>query len=1045
MAKTTAPTGLTITRDGWKFNFSWKQMGQYVSEKAHWTDSTMNPNYGTLRIGDPSQTSSETTWAPASYYPNANKPKLTYVGFRVSGRTANHTMSNWTYGWFNIYAPNKSQIDVELGTWPKATFKWEIPESGMTQVDVKTTGAPWFTRLILTSVLVKDSGITNGADINWDAVISGATTEFNGVTQNTTRFQDTFYTETGTFEVVEDASLLNDGHSYTRWVRILAQGPAGDSEIGYAKHVYAMPNQCTIDSYKLTRTSHGYDVQVDYTSPITAERPVDTIETEYVFTKPDAGITCPTGLTWEDGAKALATDQTGGSMFTIDDQPGDDEVLFIRVNAIYDGRTTQGVPLAVDFGKLKTPTNLSVSPNTSNYKVTVTATNAAESDIDDSFLVVRYMTQEDPNGFDLAIIPHGQTTVTGVQCPTWTTAPKFGVYAVAPADCYTTKSRGGGVTNYIVKPTMKSDLATWGGSVPEAPATVSATPTTNGTILVSWDWSWADADGAELSWADHADAWESTNEPNTYDVTKLHAASWNISGLETGIKWYVRVRLFQTVESERTYGAYSATIQVDLASAPNIPVLKIPDSDAVITEDGQVTASWIYSATDGTPQAFAEIAEVTIVNNNKVYTPIARTQTAQHVTISAQEQGWATGEQHTLACRVGSASGRASDGWSNEVTIAVAEPIACTITSTSLETVNVPSYDQEGEIVYRSVLSLVEMPMTATITGAGNYGTTTLTIERAAPYHVERPDETDYNGFTGETIFTTSQIGEAQITINRDDLIGHLDDSAAYRLIATVQDGLGQTDAQTIEFEVHWEHQAIAPTATIEMDDEHRAAILSPIAPTGAAQTDVCDIYRISADRPQLIYKGAEFGEVYVDPYPAIGEHGGHRFVTRTADGDYITAANRLAWYDTGSAQGDLLNLRCNVIDFENGQVDLTYNAELSNAWQKDFKETKYLGGSIQGDWNKAVSRTASLTVTAVAGKDFELIESMRRLADNTGICHVRTKDGSSYPADVQVNETYNYAKGAKTYEFSLSITRIDPQTLDGMTYDDWESINDLE
>ena len=206
MAKTKAPTGITITREGWKFTFAWKQMAQYVSEKAHWTDSTMNPNYGTLRLADASQTSSESTWGPSSYYPNSGKPKLTYVGCRISGRAANQTMSNWTYGWYNIYPPNKPEIEVELGTFPQATFNWTIPESGITQVDVKTTGSPWFTRLILTSVLVKDSAIENGDDINWDTSYP-ITTKFNGTTTNTSRFQNTFYTETGSFVVEEDLTL----------------------------------------------------------------------------------------------------------------------------------------------------------------------------------------------------------------------------------------------------------------------------------------------------------------------------------------------------------------------------------------------------------------------------------------------------------------------------------------------------------------------------------------------------------------------------------------------------------------------------------------------------------------------------------------------------------------------------------------------------------------------------------------------------------------------------------------------------------------------
>ena len=54
------------------------------------------------------------------------------------------------------------------------------------------------------------------------------------------------------------------------------------------------------------------------------------------------------------------------------------------------------------------------------------------------------------------------------------------------------------------------------------------------------------------------------------------------------------------------------------------------------------------------------------------------------------------------------------------------------------------------------------------------------------------------------------------------------------------------------------------------------------------------------------------------------------------------------------------------------------------------------------------------------------------------GICHVRTKDGSSYAADVQVSESRKHDKGQRIVDFSLSITRVDPEDYDGLTYAEW-------
>ena len=116
----------------------------------------------------------------------------------------------------------------------------------------------------------------------------------------------------------------------------------------------------------------------------------------------------------------------------------------------------------------------------------------------------------------------------------------------------------------------------------------------------------------------------------------------------------------------------------------------------------------------------------------------------------------------------------------------------------------------------------------------------------------------------------------------------------------------------------------------------------------------------------------------------------------------------------------------------------LDYNMTLSSAWQKDFKETKYLGGAVQGDWNQSVSRTTKVDGILIIEDDPEQIQIFRRLAVYPGICHVRTPEGSSFAADVQVTEKITHADGGQKAAFTLSITRVDPESLDGVPYEDW-------
>ena len=1035
MAKSIAPSGLSISRKNESFTFGWKipdkgyadgQGFQYQMRKGEsWADVTVGKT----------TTSKAITIARSNFYPTSGKSSTKQISFRVRGNTGKYTtgsgkkaktynpsMSAWTTKSFAIAAPKKPTVTKEIQTWPTVKFSWSEHNDSADKY--------WFTRIQYTSVLKKNCSVAlkNASTIDWSTTVTGSQ-----------RYASTSASASSYLTVTDDAGMLADGNSYTRWFRCRAQGAGGASAWTYSKHVYAMPNQCVITDYQITPDSsvNGYKAKIWFDTPKSTSIPMAQAVVEYAIETPDADMACPAGASWSTGSTVKPKDTTSGAIFNIGSLIGADECLFIRVNAEYDGRTTYGVPEIVDVGKLKTPTITDVTTNSATHTATITATNT--SDVADSFMVVRYMDDDDPDGFDIAIIPHGQTTATGVQCPAWTNAPRFGVYAAAPGGCYETTTRDDGIGSYAVDPVMRSDMATDGGSIPEAPANVTATAVMpGGTIRVTWEWSWSDADTAELSWSDHADAWESTDVPQTFEVSKMYASAWNISGLTTGQKWYVRVRLIKTTGDGRAYGAYSETKTVNLSSAPLIPVLTL--SDGIIPPDGQVTANWVYSTTDGTGQSFAEIAQKTEDENDPgeyIYTPLAQVQTAQYVTLDAIEQGWNAGDSIDLVVRVTSASGLDSDDWSDPVTVIVADPPTCTITSTSLDTVTVTTTDEDGDPVTDTVTALTEMPFTCTITGAGDSGVTSIAIERAEAYHVDRPDETDYNGFEGETIAIDSHSGDDGFSIGIADLIGHLDDGAWYRLVATVTDGLGQSASASIDFKVLWTHQASAPTATVSIADN--VAYMTPTAPADADVTDVCDIYRLSIDRPQLIYSGASFGTMYVDPYPSIGDFGGHRFVTRTANNDVTTPNGSFAWVDVN----DGFDSRYNIFEFDNGQILLELDVDISNQWKKDFKETQYLGGSVIGDWNKAISRTASVSGVAIPGRDDDLIETMRRLADNAGICHVRTKDGSSYAADVEVSEKYNYASGVKTYEYSLTITRVEPEELDGMTYAEWQEVNE--
>lgn len=1120
--KTKAPTGLAIKRNKNAFTLTWKKGdkdygdGQTLRYRCNYDKfQDLTVGIGTTAMSVPVDMT--------KYYPHTSK-MLSRVQFAIRGNrkaytekqkisgkdvnvTIDPTVSDWSYKEFIFNKPQAPSVSTSLsGTYSNVcTFSWTVKND--------TASHTHFADCEYQSILSpKESKETDGSKLRWSENTEGWQTNMTGAT--------------GSITITEQTENLAAG-SYTRWVRVRARGARGASKWRYMKHVYARPYQAKISNASVKQTNAGgYLCTVEWSVSAPASHPIDAVTVQYAIATPAANLACPDDASWNDASITRDTSGKDMAAFSIDSVVGTDQALFVRVNTKHDSNITYGAVKLVKMGYLTDPEIEDVSIDYNNHAVTITANNL--SSVIDSFLLLKYIgTNKYQTGLNIGVLPHGTNRITAVHCPIWAEDEPIAFSVQAIVGTY--KANPPWQTNNVVTYSITSKASSrnqvrQGGAVPTPPTDVELSMTdVVGTVQVSFNWTWNDATAAELSWANHPDAWQSTNEPETYEIRTTRSSIWNISGLEVGQTWYVRVRLIGGTEDNPIYGGYSDIVSIDLASAPITPVLSV--SPGIVTAGGTVTASWVYVSTDTTLQKSARVAEVmdttqlgveyiltedttaqegklyyvqgtddafrtidlgiytatsdTEVQEDKTYyvrrgsgtvnspyryesvsnpsgnpstvpyyefsgaydsaegyyeqnyVVLVNVETAQQVDLDVDSLGWGVGETHSLAVKVASASGRET-GWSDPVMVMVAESLVCEITQTSLTDVTEDS---------ETVKYLTALPLTATITGAGAGGTTTLAIERAQAYHVTRPDETDLHGFEGETVALITQTGEAQITVGLDDLIGRLDDGAHYRLVASISDGLGQSASESIDFWVGWAHQALIPDGEVVLDTEHVAMMLTPTEPTGAVEGDVCDIYRLSVDKPQLIYEGAEWGETYVDPYPTIGEYGGYRFVFRSKEGDYITGSGELAWIDADTD----IDYPYNIFDFGTGRVELEYNVDVSNSWKKDFKETQYLGGSIQGDWNHAVSRSSSVGAVGITTEDQQTIEAVRRLAVYPGICHVRTKEGSSYPADVQVSESYAVGEGHKLAKFSLKITRVDSEGLDGMTLAEWEASHQEE
>ena len=1134
LPKTKAPTGLTVSRNdnnvilSWKIgdaDYDWGQTLYYQFKLVGDPDKSWKSPYNkgiVVHFAD-SKTTSFTLAIPS----NMERVDFAIRGQRKPSGNTTYEYSPYAVKSYSLAAPDVPSLSQSLSSdyTNVTTFTWDTT---VNENDNKP-----FRHVEWQTILVKECATTDGSKLSWGSRQTGWGTGTASRSSSITREEDT--------------ALLAQ-NSYTRWVRVRSIGTTGlASAWRYAKHVYAMPWVPTIN--KAVKEGSLNWIRVNWTAGQNAAHPIDVVTVDWTIDTPLANRAIPANPSWTTARTIKDTTDTDEVLFLVDQALENDECLWVRIGVQHDREWRATDAKYVYGAKLSAPSGLSVTTNNTTYRAEITATN--NSDVPDSKLaVVLRRTGQADIIVGVSTAGSGQKNLT-VQCPNWSGSNEvaFGVFAFQGTATEKAMSGSPGYNAYSITSYLRSDTTFEGGSVPFAPSSVTATITeTEGEVLLEWDWPWTKATLSEISWSRNPNAWESTDDPETYTINDLHMPRWRVSNLEVGAIWYFRIRLAREYNDEITYGPYSEPVAVNLLSALNPPILTL--SEATIQEGNTFTASWTYAGAEGDTQTYAEICEATVTGDTITYGEIiAHTATEQHMEITAPDT-WTMNTEHSLCVRTTSASTVVSE-WSDPVMIAVVEPITCEITETSfghpdlmrhpyhddsLErhgitwTVNsdwsitangtptsrsffdlingtatamtlskgtyilkgcppggssrtysldfsnaaiglyvhdygegaVFTLEQETTITYCSISIynengsvsnltfrpqieselgqniLKSMPLTATVTGAGDGGITTLSIERADDYFMARPDETVLDGYEGETIASITQEGENQMSIGLDKLIGRLDDGAPYRLIATTQDGYGQTASASIDFFVKWTHQAGIPSAEVQIDSDSLIAKITPSAPANAEEDDVVDIYRLSADRPELIVSGGSFGETYVDPYPAIGESGGHRIVCRTVNGDYITYDNRPAWIDTGRNDQDILDVDYAIIDFAGERIGIPYDVVLDNSWAKDFQQTTYLGGAIQGDWNPAVSRTGSISASILTD-DMELVQALRRLATYAGICHVRTQDGSSYAADIQVNDGISYDKAGKIIEMSLTITRVDPESLDGMTLEEWE------
>ena len=346
---------------------------------------------------------------------------------------------------------------------------------------------------------------------------------------------------------------------------------------------------------------------------------------------------------------------------------------------------------------------------------------------------------------------------------------------------------------------------------------------------------------------------------------------------------------------------------------------------------------------------------------------------------------------------------------SEKVKLLISEQPTCSLSSQSISEYTYTALTGDGSSSETiTTNAITAMPMVVTVSGDGDLN---LYIYCIDDFEWQHPDKSQPI-YKGDCVWTAPvQSGTIEITN------APLADNSKYRLQLECIDPITNLSAESkyIDFEVHWSHQAVAPVdSKVSINDEGHA-ILTAVKPEGASDTDVCDIYRSTADGRYICCKGVTFGTSIEDILPTFGHtfENAYCFCTRTTEGDE-------AWVDI-EYEYDGSGV---IVNFGNDVVALPWNVTINDDRTKQGEVRAHLGGTKTYFGKPYIERKQSISTDMIKLTNEDIIEKLYSLSRYTRLCYVRCSNGLGYPAVVDVSLSREYDK--KIVSASLSATEVD-------------------
>lgn len=536
------------------------------------------------------------------------------------------------------------------------------------------------------------------------------------------------------------------------------------------------------------------------------------------------------------------------------------------------------------------------------------------------------------------------------------------------------------------------------------------------SVIVRYGWDSDDATGVEISWSEYEDAWRSSNLPTTQEVTYDdgpvtvgdksydHSSWFVIRNLTENTPYFIKARTYVTDADDKTlFGAYCTPKNLTPTSSPRSVTLIAP---MFVSRGDDLVLSWTFDS-NGTQTQY-------IVYDNTE--PSSRT--------------WSSGSNSLGSCVIPASQLVDID----ELFLAVAMTTGGDWVDSTRQYVEEDGETVLKENVFQHIViadpptcsvampSVIEtQPVQVDITSNSNDASVMLSLISVGGIY-DYPDRTVRQA-EGDVVWSDAIGGidwELRSLPGDELLYGTsvtlpdgltLFDGCDYTLTATVTDTTSGLSSQesTVSTTVVWEHQAVEPSATIEVNpDEYTVTITTEAPAEGYAIGDICDVYRMTPDGAYRITPedGVAFGTVVTDRlapyvYEESEQPQTYRVALRTIDGDVEFADIPYVLYGW--------SLR---FDWDDEFVELPFNITIDDNFNNGFEARTHLDGITEGYWAEGVEHSSSMNTDLIRFHDEEQKQLvMRGMIRHFGAIFMRQPNGCAYAANVipkRIYESYD-------------------------------------